>query len=66
MTPSTHRSGCSFSPPRRSARKGWTSIPIAIASITGTLPGNLVDLEQREGRVHRFKGHAVRLNLAER
>jgi hypothetical protein len=23
-------------------------------------------LEQREGRVHRFKGHAVRLNLAER
>ena len=30
------------------------------------LPGNPVDLEQREGRVHRFKGHAVRLNLAER
>lgn len=29
------------------------------------LPGNPVDLEQREGRVHRFKGHAVRLNLAE-
>ncbi|SEL29046.1 helicase-related protein [Halomonas daqiaonensis] len=28
------------------------------------LPGNPVDLEQREGRVHRFKGHAVRLNLA--
>ena len=25
-----------------------------------------MDLEQREGRVHRFKGHAVRLNLAER
>ena len=30
------------------------------------LPGNPVDLEQREGRVHRFKGHAIRLNLAER
>jgi len=30
------------------------------------LPSNPVDLEQREGRVHRFKGHAVRLNLAER
>lgn len=29
------------------------------------LPGNPVDLEQREGRVHRFKGHAVRLNVAE-
>ena len=29
-------------------------------------PNNPVDLEQREGRVHRFKGHAVRLNLAER
>lgn len=30
------------------------------------LPGNPVDLEQREGRVHRYKCHAVRLNLAER
>ncbi|MGI1661334.1 helicase-related protein [Palleronia sp. KMU-117] len=30
------------------------------------LPGNPVDLEQREGRVHRFKNHAVRLNLASR
>lgn len=29
------------------------------------LPSNPVDLEQREGRVHRFKNHAVRLNLAE-
>jgi hypothetical protein len=28
------------------------------------LPGNPVDLEQREGRVHRFKGHAIRLNIA--
>lgn len=30
------------------------------------LPGNPVDLEQREGRVHRYKGHAVRKNIAER
>ena len=28
------------------------------------LPGNPVDLEQREGRVHRYKGHAVRHNVA--
>ena len=28
------------------------------------LPGNPVDLEQREGRVHRYKGHAIRRNLA--
>jgi hypothetical protein len=28
------------------------------------LPSNPVDLEQREGRVHRFKGHAVRRNVA--
>ena len=30
------------------------------------LPGNPVDLEQREGRVHRYKGHAVRRNVATR
>ena len=30
------------------------------------LPGNPVDLEQREGRVHRYKGHAVRRNVAAR
>ncbi len=30
------------------------------------LPSNPVDLEQREGRVHRYKGHAVRKNVAER
>lgn len=28
------------------------------------LPTNPVDMEQREGRVHRYKNHAVRLNLA--
>ena len=30
------------------------------------LPPNPVDLEQREGRVLRYKGHAVRKNLAQR
>ena len=30
------------------------------------LPGNPVDLEQREGRVHRYKGHAIRFNIAQR
>jgi len=29
------------------------------------LPSNPVDLEQREGRIHRYKGHAVRKNVAE-
>jgi hypothetical protein len=28
------------------------------------LPPNPVDMEQREGRVHRYKGHAVRKNVA--
>jgi hypothetical protein len=30
------------------------------------LPSNPVDLEQREGRVHRYKGHAIRKNIARR
>jgi len=30
------------------------------------LPGNPVDLEQREGRVHRYKGHAIRFNIAQK
>jgi hypothetical protein len=30
------------------------------------LPSNPVDMEQREGRVHRYKGHAVRKNVATR
>lgn len=34
------------------------------AVIHWNLPGNPVDLEQREGRVHRYKGHAVRKNIA--
>lgn len=34
------------------------------AVVHWNLPTNPVDLEQREGRVHRFKGHAVRKNVA--
>lgn len=30
------------------------------------LPSNPVDLEQREGRVHRYKGHVIRKNLSAR
>lgn len=29
------------------------------------LPSNPVDLEQREGRIHRYKGHVIRRNLAD-
>ncbi len=36
------------------------------AVVHWNLPSNPVDLEQREGRVHRFKGHAVRKNIASR
>jgi hypothetical protein len=28
------------------------------------LPSNPIDFEQREGRIHRYKGHVIRLNLA--
>jgi len=34
------------------------------AVVHWNLPPNPVDLEQREGRVHRYKGHAVRKNIA--
>jgi len=34
------------------------------AVIHWNLPSNPVDLEQREGRVHRYKGHAIRKNVA--
>ena len=35
------------------------------AVVHWNLPSNPVDLEQREGRVQRYKGHAVRKNIAE-
>jgi hypothetical protein len=34
------------------------------AIVHWNLPSNPVDLEQREGRIHRYKGHAVRKNVA--
>jgi hypothetical protein len=34
------------------------------AVVPWNLPSNPVDLEQRESRVHRYKGHAVRKNVA--
>jgi hypothetical protein len=34
------------------------------AVVHWNLPSNPVDFEQREGRVHRYKGHAVRKNVA--
>lgn len=35
------------------------------AVVHWNLPSNPVDLEQREGRVHRYKGHAIRRNVAQ-
>lgn len=34
------------------------------AVVHWNVPSNPVDFEQREGRVHRYKGHAVRKNIA--
>ena len=61
--PLTHPSGLSFSRPPRSVRKASTSTSTATWS-HWNLPSDPVDLEQREGRVHRYKGHAVRKNVA--
>jgi hypothetical protein len=36
------------------------------AVVHWNLPSNPVDFEQREGRVHRYKGHAIRKNVAAR
>jgi hypothetical protein len=35
------------------------------AIVHWNLPANPVDLEQREGRIHRYKGHAIRKNVAD-
>ncbi|WP_178915484.1 helicase-related protein [Natronomonas gomsonensis] len=45
-------------------QEGLDFHPYCHAVVHWNLPRNPVDLEQREGRVHRFKGHAVRKNLA--
>ena len=36
------------------------------AVVHWNLPSNPVDLEQREGRIHRYKNHAVRKNVAKK
>ncbi len=45
-------------------QEGLDFHPWCHALIHWNLPGNPVDLEQREGRIHRYKGHAVRRNVA--
>lgn len=45
-------------------QEGLDFHPYCHAVVHWNLPGNPVDLEQREGRIHRFKGHAVRRNIA--
>jgi len=45
-------------------QEGLDFHPYCHAVMHWNLPNNPVDLEQREGRVHRYKGHAVRKNVA--
>ena len=61
---STRRSGPSSSRRPRSGQEGLDFHPYCHAIVHWNLPANPVDLEQREGRVHRYKGHAVRKNSA--
>ena len=62
---SIRRSGRSCWSVLQSARRGSTFIPTATRSFTGIFRRNPVDLEQREGRVHRYKNHAVRRNVGQ-
>lgn len=45
-------------------QEGLDFHPYCHVVVHWNLPSNPVDLEQREGRIHRYKGHAVRKNLA--
>lgn len=45
-------------------QEGLDFHPYCHAVMHWNLPNNPVDMEQREGRVHRYKGHAVRKNVA--
>lgn len=47
-------------------QEGLDFHPWCHAVVHWNLPSNPVDLEQREGRVSRYKGHAVRKNIAGR
>jgi hypothetical protein len=47
-------------------QEGLDFHPYCHAVYHWNLPSNPVDLEQREGRVHRYKGYAVRKNVARR
>jgi helicase-like protein len=47
-------------------QEGLDFHPYCHAVVHWNLPSNPVDLEQREGRVHRYKGHALRKNIAAR
>ncbi len=47
-------------------QEGLDFHPYCHAVVHWNLPNNPVDMEQREGRVHRYKGHAVRKNVAQR
>ena len=44
-------------------QEGLDFHPYCHAVVHWNLPSNPVDLEQREGRVHRYKGHALRRNV---
>jgi hypothetical protein len=46
-------------------QEGLDFHPYCHAEVHWNLPSNPVDLEQREGRVHRYKGHALRRNIAQ-
>lgn len=45
-------------------QEGLDFHPYCHSVVHWNLPSNPVDLEQREGRVNRYKGHAIRKNLA--
>ena len=45
-------------------QEGLDFHPYCARIVHWNLPRNPVDIEQREGRVHRFKNHAVRRNVA--
>jgi len=46
-------------------QEGLDFHPYCHSVVHWNLPGNPVDLEQREGRVHRYKGHAIRKNVVQ-